>query len=136
MLVKGFDNKEYKLKLSTKISKKCSNGHLRARILLKEIFPNDIVYEEVSLLGSAKFNSKTLRADFLIPSHKLLIEVHGKQHYQKTFFHQDKLSYLKSKRNDIRKIAWCGLNNILYIALSDEETNEQWKYRIFNRYED
>lgn len=133
MLVKGFDNKEYKLKLNTKQRDNCSKGHLRARILLKEIFPYDIIYEEITLLGSKKLNRCCLYADFLIPSHKIIVEVHGKQHYNKTFFHDSKLSFIQSKANDLRKIEWCELNNISYIELPDGESNDEWKSRISNR---
>lgn len=136
MLVKGFNNREYKLKLLTKKRDNCSKGHIRARILLKKLFPYDIIYEEVSLLGSQKGNKSILYADFLIPSHSLLVEVHGKQHYEKTFFHNSKLSFIQSKANDLRKIEWCELNNITYIELSDGESDEQWESRILNRYED
>lgn len=133
MLVKGFDNREYKLKLSTKQRSSCSKGHKRARELLKEYFPYDFIYEEITLPGSSKFNKGVLYADFIIPSHRLLIEVHGKQHYEKTFFHDSKLSFIQSRANDLRKIEWCNLNNIVYIELPDGESNEQWKFRIDNR---
>ncbi len=135
MLVKGFDNKEYKLKLSTKQRTNCSKGHIRARILLKKIFPNDIVYEEVTLLGSKRANKNILYCDFLIPSHDILVEVHGKQHYEIGYFHDSKLSFIKAKSNDLRKIEWCELNNISYIELPDGESDAEWELRIFNRYE-
>lgn len=133
MIVKGFDNKEYKLILSTKQSSNPSKQHIRARILLKNLFPNDIVYEEVTLKGSSKFNSKNLYADFLIPSHSLLVEVHGEQHYKKTFFHSSNLEFIQAKSRDMRKINWCKLNDIIYVELPSGETDEEWRSRINNR---
>lgn len=133
MIVTGFDGKEHKLKLSPKQSNNASSYHIRARILLKKMFPYDIVYEEVTLSGSKRFNKKDLYADFLICSKNLLIEVHGEQHYRHTFFHSSKLDFIQAKANDIRKQNWCKLNNIEYIELPSGETDEQWKHRIQNR---
>lgn len=134
MIVKGFDNKDYKLSLSTKQSTNPSKYHIRARILLNKLFPNDIVYEEVTLKGSKKFNQKDLYADFLIPSHSILIEVHGEQHYKyNNFFHSSKLDFIQSKARDMRKLSWCQLNDIIYIELPSGESDEQWERRINSR---
>ena len=133
MIVTGFDNKQYKLSLSNKEASNPSGQHIRGRLLLKNIFPNDIIYEEVTLKGSKKFNQKDLYADFFILSHMLIIEIHGEQHYKKTFFHKSKLDFIQAKARDLRKRNWCDLNNITYIELPSGETNEQWRSRIYNR---
>lgn len=131
-MYKGLDNKDYKLTLKLRIPKKCSKQHIRARNLLKEMFPNYIVYEEVRLKGTKIFN-KDLYADFFIPTHDLLIEVHGEQHYKKTFFHKTNLEFIQARSRDQRKRDWCELNNFTYIELPSGETDEQWKHRINNR---
>lgn len=134
MIITGLDNKQYKLKLSNKESSNASGPHIRARILLKSVFPNDIIYEEVTLKGSRKFNQKDLYADFLIPTHMIMVEVHGDQHYKHiNFFHSSKLDFIQSKARDIRKNNWCQLNNITYIELPSGETDEQWRNRIYSR---
>lgn len=135
MIVKGLDGKEYKLKLNTKVKDKCSKPHLRARELLNEIFPYDIVYEEVTLRGSKVYNTKDLYADFLIPAHNLLVEVHGEQHYKKTFFHNSKLEFIQAKARDARKREWCEINNICYVELPSGEKDEEWRARISGRFE-
>ena len=134
MIVKGLDGKEYKLKLKSKPRKNASKLHIRARELIKEIFPNDIIYEEILLIGSKKFNMKNLYADFFIKTRKLVIEVHGKQHYEKvSHFHNSKLEFIQAKSRDARKIEWCNINDIIYIELPYGENNEQWADRIINR---
>lgn len=130
MIVKGFDKKNYKIKLISKPKKNASKLHIRARNLLIKIFPNHILYEEIKLSGSKKYNQKDLYADFFIPSLKIIIEVHGEQHYKKTFFHNSKLDFIQSKSRDERKKEWCNLNNIDYIELPSGEDDEQWTRRI------
>jgi hypothetical protein len=132
MKVTGFDGRVYNLKFK-KINGKCSKNHEKARVLLKKMFPFDSIYEETLLLGSKKGNRPNLKADFIIPSKKMLIEIHGQQHYEySSFFHGTKLKFLEHKSRDVRKIEWCELNNITYIELPHNETESQWIYRIEN----
>jgi hypothetical protein len=132
MIVKGLDNKEYKLILKSKPRQNASKPHIIARELLKKIFPNEIIYEEILLKGSKRFNKKDLYADFFIKSFMLLIEVHGEQHYKKGFFHKTKLEFIQAQSNDSRKREWCELNNIIYIELPSKESENEWKERIIN----
>jgi len=132
MKVTGFDGKSYNLKFK-KAKGKCSKYHEKARVLLKKIFPLESIYEETLLLGSRKLNRPNLKADFIIPSRKLLIEVHGKQHYEYCgFFHGNQLNFLEHKSRDSRKMEWCELNNIQYIELPYDETESEWLCRIQN----
>lgn len=134
MIVIGLDGKEYKLKLKSKPRSNASKLHIRARELIKDIFPNDILYEEIVLVGSKKFNMKNLYADFFIKSRKVVIEVHGKQHYEKTsHFHNSKLEFIQAKARDARKKEWCDINSIIYIELPYGEKDEQWRNRILDR---
>lgn len=127
MKVKAKDGKVYNLKLKRRIPTNCSKGHLRARALLKELYPLEIIYEEVSLKGS-------LRLDFFIPKLKLCIEIDGKQHYKYIeHFHKNKLNFTRSVQRDIAKNEWCEINGFTLVRLPDKEVNDEWKERILQR---
>src|SRR5690606_7155155 len=87
--------------------------------LVKELFPNQNIIEEVELPGTKKAGLiKNLYADIFVPSIPILIEVHGEQHYEYSpFFHKSRLDFLKQKKKDRHKIEWCQLNNIIYVEL-------------------
>lgn len=132
MIVTGFDGKNHKFNFSkfkfrNKRSGK-SSYHEIARSLIKEVFVNRSVYEEVSLPGSKRPGRPyILYADFFIPDYCLIIEVHGEQHYSYSqFFHKDKMDFLLSQRRDQDKIEWCKLNNFDILTLPFYEKKE-WK---------
>jgi hypothetical protein len=131
----GFDNKEHKFNFAKNKKRRYQDNksslHEKARLIIKELFPTLSVYEEVTLPGSKRLGrTSLLYADFFIPEIMLIVEVHGKQHYEYcSFFHKDKMDFLKSKKRDIDKIEWCGLNNIKLIALPYNEEKE-WKNLI------
>lgn len=133
--VVGFDNKEHLFNFTKNQKRRYqdnkSSFHNKARFLIKELFPKSSVYEEVTLPGSKKLGrSSLLYADFFIPELMLIIEVHGKQHYEFcSFFHSDKMDFLKSKKRDADKIEWCNLNNIKIVSLPYNKESE-WKNLI------
>lgn len=131
----GFDNKEHKFNFS-KNKKRIYNSnksslHNKARELIKELFPSLSVYEEVTLPGSKSVGRKSLLyADFFVPDAMIIIEVHGKQHYEYcSFFHKDKMDFLRSKKRDADKIEWCNINNIKIVELPYNKEKE-WKSLI------
>jgi hypothetical protein len=128
----GFDNRFYNLELKNK-DINGSAGHAFAKILLKKLFPNDNIYEEVTLRGSKKaLKDHDLRSDFIIPAHKIIIEVHGEQHYKYVpHYHNDKKDFIESIKRDNRKKEWCQLNNIKYIELQTGKEDE-WERRIID----
>ena len=135
MKVVGFDNKEHKFNFSKNKKRRYqenkSSLHSKTRELLKELFPRLSIYEEVTLPGSKRVGrSSLLYADFFIPELMLIVEVHGKQHYEYcSFFHSDKMDFLKSKKRDADKIEWCNLNNIKIVSLPYNKESE-WKNLI------
>lgn len=136
MKVNGFDGRIYNLQLNKKTRGKCSDLHKRARFLIKEIFPLELVFEEITLPGSKTHSNSLLYLDFLLPSKAIGIEVQGQQHIEYTpFFHGNKQSFGKSQNRDNVKEEWCELNNIILIQLPYNESNEEWKLRIVNRHE-
>jgi len=105
-----------------------SSYHLKCRDLLDEMFPTYTVMEEVPLAGTR------LRADFYIPQLKLVVEVHGEEHYKfNKFFHGSSAGWRKSLINDRRKIEWCHMNNIRHVELPYCETVLEWKERLNER---
>lgn len=133
--VTGLDGKEYKFNYSKNKSRKHhsskSSLHKHARDLIQELFPSYSVYEEVTLPGSKRLGrSSLLYADFFIPSLMLIIEVHGKQHYEYCqHFHGDKMGFVKAKRRDSDKAEWCEINDFSLIVLPYNERKE-WKNLI------
>ena len=133
MKVRGLDNKTYTLTLTGHVpvsdDSKRSSYHLRARDLLTNLFPRDRILEEVPLPGSGG-----LTADFFIPLQKLMIEVHGQQHYEvSTLFHNHYVDFLKGQQRDGRKRRWCELNNIDLVELPYNERDDAWEQRILRR---
>jgi hypothetical protein len=104
-----------------------SAGHKRARILIRELFPCSIILEEVPVYGY----KGALYCDFLLPTEKLLIEVHGVQHYQYIqHFHKSLQGFAMAKKRDSLKQEWAELNNYRYIELPDGDDNEEWTKRL------
>ena len=136
MRVTGFDGREHTLTFkrfrgNSKRDNKSSH-HLRARELLSELFSYEKIYEEVTLPGSKTISTGLLFADFLIPNKDILVEVHGKQHYEYCqYFHKTKASFMKSRKRDKKKIEWCGLNDFTIIILPYNK-EEQWKNLIID----
>jgi len=127
----GLDGREHNWKLTGRSlsgndTRPRSQYHKRARALLLKLFPFDQRLEEVPLPGSGK-----LTADFFLPARRLLIEVHGEQHYGYTdFFHKDAPGFMRSQQRDSKKSRWCETNNINFVELPYGESDEQWTTRI------
>lgn len=102
-----------------------SELHLRARKLIKHIFPIEQSLEEVPLPG------ETLFLDFYLPMRKLAIEVHGEQHYKYIpHFHGHPTGFIESRKRDSRKAEWCSLNGITLVTLKFSETDDEWRESI------
>jgi len=136
MKVVGFDGKEYTWNLAKfkRKKRKASKPHKRASILLREMFPLLSVLEEATIPGSETRRRRSkLYCDFFLPEIMVMVEVHGRQHYEyNPFFHTDKKSFGRAKMRDKEKIEWCGINEIELIELPDTETDEEWKERLSN----
>lgn len=129
----GLDNREYRIEpthyLSNSDRMDKSEPHLKCRSILREVFPFDIIIEEFPLPGSRGVGSK-LYSDFFIPARGIMVEVHGKQHFEYCkFFHSSPQGFIKSKRRDREKKEWAEKNNITLIILKDSEIDE-WRRQI------
>ena len=108
-----------------------SKLHLAARNILVEMFPTVQVLEEV-LIPITRNERGYL--DFYINTIKLAIEVHGQQHYEfNSLFHTSAQDFANQKKKDRRKKEWCEYNNITYVELPYNESEEEWKSRIQRR---
>ena len=80
------------------------------------------IYEEVGILGTG------LIADLFIPDLKVMIEVHGAQHYSFIkHFHKTQAGFRSSIKRDKAKREWCELNDIIYVELPFDKVNEWGK---------
>ncbi len=136
----GFDGVErhWKLNKCTVLgddTRPRSNLHLTARKLLKELFPYDTILEEVPLPGSNKPSRPSkLFADFFVPAYNLVVEVHGRQHFEfVSFFHKSKAEFLKSRVRDKDKKRWCEINSIIFVELKYSEDKDEWKQTIIEQ---
>lgn len=107
---------------------KVSKEHLKARTLLRQIFPTCVTLEEVPI---TVVKGKTLFVDFFLPLLKMVIEVHGRQHFEFVqHFHTDIFGWVQQQKNDREKDEWCKLNNLTLIVFPHNEGLEQWTNRI------
>lgn len=125
----GFDKKEYTLTFKNKQRSNCSKLHERAREVIREVFKNDNIYEEVTLPGSS-INRQPLTADFFIPCYRIMVEVQGEQHYKFNNFHfKNKKAFLLAQARDRKKKEWCEINNITLIELGYNNESE-WREKF------
>ena len=66
-----------------------------------------------------------LIADFFIPDIKVMVEIHGAQHYSFIkHFHKTKAGFIRSQKRDRLKKEWCELNDIIYVELPFDKKDE------------
>lgn len=134
MKVRGLDGREYNWRLAghgvrSDDDRPRSQYHLRARALLRRIYPADRLLEEVFLPGL----STAEYADFVLPLRRLVIEVQGQQHTDPDhYFHGDRMAYLRASKRDQDKRLWCELNDLSLVELPFSEKDDDWSERIFN----
>jgi hypothetical protein len=137
MKVVGFDGREHNWNYSKYYNRKARSGkskpHKKALLLVKSLYPQYTIYEEVTLPGSRTNGRRSLLfADLFLPSLPMIVEVHGKQHYEYIpHFHGDKMGFVNAKRRDKDKVEWCGLNDIT-IAVLPYDKEEEWEMIIRN----
>ncbi len=102
-----------------------SDLHLQGRALLREMYPYDLIFEEVLIPG------EDLTFDFVVPLRRLVVECDGIQHTQYIpYFHKNLSGFSKSKLRDAQKVEFCNINNLTLVALSYRDTYEQWKQQL------
>lgn len=121
---KGLDGKEYPFKMISRPKENCSSYHKEAIELIKTVYPNSTMLEEVS----AKIGyGKTLYLDIYLPTLGVAIEVDGEQHSTRNdFFHKNRQDFLRAQYRDEQKKEWCELNDIKLIRFNFSE-RERWE---------
>lgn len=108
---------------------KKSSFHNKAREIIRFIYPTMQILEEVPVYLR---KSEIVYLDFYLPLNRKCLEIHGQQHYEFTpFYHANKMSFLKAQKRDRDKKQWCEANNISYIELAYNNT-EEWERIIAN----
>lgn len=133
MKVVGLDGREYKWNIGQYNRQRAvvSKGHERARELLKDMFPTEILLEELTLPGTGR---SPLYADFYLSNQRMMVEVHGKQHFEyNQHYHGSIAGFRMSKGRDNKKAEWCRLNGIDLIVLKDTDTDDRWREQINGR---
>nr|HIK01055.1 hypothetical protein [Candidatus Undinarchaeales archaeon ERR594346 U_76725] len=136
MRIVDLDNEYHNWKVTGHIPKNNaargrSEYHLRARKLLKKLFPTCQILEEVPI---PLRKGQVLYLDFFLPLHNLCVEVHGEQHYKFVpFYHGSILGFAKSKKRDADKFEWCEKNGITIIQFPYNENENEWNRRIKDR---
>lgn len=133
MRVIGLDGKNHSFVLAHNqyaAAENKSSFHLAARKLIAKLYPWDTPYEEVTLPGTATKQHGVLFADFVIPRRRLIIEVHGEQHYKfNPYFHVDMSGWRLQQLRDADKLKWCKLNNWNYVELKYDQQHE-WQRQL------
>jgi hypothetical protein len=133
MKVLGLDGLEYEWKyyLYDKDEENASGPHLRARQLLRSIYPFSSFSEEIPLVGTFR---ERLIIDIYIHTQRLAVEVQGAQHYKfNSFFYKSNKDFIRAVNRDKSKIEWCKINDIDLVQLPYNESNEEWEKRIRTR---
>lgn len=136
MHVTGLDDKCYvwnPTKSQAKIKEKNKSSlHKKAKLLLKEVYPFDRILEEIKLPGTKNTRRRSLlSADFFIPNRNLVIEVHGEQHYKyNSFFFKNNMEFYRAQARDRDKIRWCEINEIRFIELAFDESEDEWRKKL------
>ena len=95
---------------------------------IKQLFPTAQILEEVPVTLR---RGKNISLDFFISQFRIVIEVHGQQHYKFTpMFHASAQDFIKQKKRDADLKEWCELNNFTYIELRYDEKPEEWINKI------
>lgn len=127
MKVKDFNGKEHSISVAAKLNTNASSYHKLARKLLVSMFPFEVISEEISI------PTTRLKCDFFLTSTKLVVEVHGEQHYTfNPFFYSNKMEFMRAKSRDNKKVEWCEINGFDYVELSYKESTDEWRSKIIN----
>jgi len=86
---------------------------------LYSYWKNNIVYEEFPVYGSL------LKVDILNATRRIAIEVHGPQHEDFHYFHNNsRASFLKGIKNDEIKSQWLLKNNFTQVIIYTKEISQ------------
>lgn len=103
-------------------SKGCKFCEIRSLngIIAKLLLENNIIFETEKTFSDLKgINNKSYRYDFYLPIQNTVIEIHGIQHYEHTYFFQKDIDDFYSLHiRDRKKHVYAINNNINYIEIA------------------
>lgn len=92
-----------------------SQPHLTVKAWLTQNYPGLLFYEEYKL-------SNGLRLDFLLPRHRLAVEVDGEQHEKyNNYFYKSMREFHNSIERDLYKDKYCKENMIKLIRIPEKK---------------
>lgn len=101
---------------------KCSLGQQKTAILIAFMLKNVSYRMEATWDWLRTKNGINMYADIYFPSHNLIVEFHGEQHYTyPNFFHKTKKAFTDAQHRDTLKKALIEEHGMRYI---------EWKYNI------
>ena len=92
-----------------------------------------LLYRRLWLEGRNEFPEKPIvwSADLFLPNRRLIVEVHGEQHYKfNTFFFKTKLEFYQARARDNDKREWCRINDIELVEFNYDEDIDDWRRKI------
>ena len=98
----------------------------------EKIILNFLINNKIKFIIQHKFNNQKnilgeKRFDFYIPNKNLIIEYHGRQHFQyNDFYHRDIFDFLDQVKRDFDKKKFCKDNNINFIEI-------HYNHKIINK---
>lgn len=96
-----------------------SKLQFQTKQFLKPYWRPFVVYEEFPVYGSL------LKVDILNATLKIAIEVHGQQHSEYHFFHNNSPNaYLRSIKNDMQKADWLVRNGYRLVEINHDEVEK------------
>ena len=110
---------------------KCrSNIQFKVKKFLEPYWRPHIVFEEFPCFGCQ------LKVDILNATMKIAIEVNGKQHESfNTFFHRgNPANYLKSIKNDHKKMLWLERNGFQLVEIMEDEVDYISRKFFFDKF--
>jgi very-short-patch-repair endonuclease len=119
MKIKKINGQSVNLKIKNFLADKKERSkskfqHTTKERLMQE-YPHDLIYEEV------RIPDENLILDFFIPSVKLVVECHGRQHTEHvTFFHRTKRDFHQQQIRDEKKRLWCKINGFRLVEVFDD----------------
>ena len=109
------------------IEQKSSALHKRAVLVVKSRFPTVRILEEISVKVDV---GKTLFLDIYLPSLGIIIEVNGKQHFERCAHFQSKEQFSVQRHNDRIKSEWAELNELRLVNFNYDESDTDWKHKL------
>lgn len=95
--------------------------------VIKGVYPASVVLEECSIKIDRR---KTLYLDIFLPTYGIVIEVNGKQHFERCSHFQSDQQFYNQRRNDIMKADWAELNNLRLVNFNYDESDDEWRQKL------